>query len=238
MTQKKSDKSRCDEAIDLEEAIAAAKGEPASITGLTQSPAVHKPSADGIAVMGSHPQTVQQAPWDQNWLFYACSPHNLVFEAQNGRNPNLRYLPGGVRADGGRFRVDEWFEVHLPLADKTRPYGYLRELEKLPLVWVRDKEGLARIKGARPYPEKEMKDRFGPFTFTSSIAFILAKAIVDAERMKIPRIGIWGVMQASQNEYAYQRPGIQNLIWEATKLGIEVLCPQESKLFEPQPENF
>lgn len=193
---------------------------------------------DGIAIMGSHPATVQDGPFDLNWLIYGCSPHNLEFGAQDGSNPGLRYLPGGKRADGGRFRVDEWFEVHLPIADATRPYGYLRELEKLPLVWMRDQEGLSRIKGARQYPEKDLKQRFGPFFFTSSIAFMLAKAIVDCERLGIPRIGIWGVMQASETEYTYQRPGIQYFIQKATELGIQVLAPETSKLFEPQRESF
>jgi hypothetical protein len=162
----------------------------------------------------------------------------LDFEAQDGRNANLRFLPGGLRADGGRFRVDQWFEVHLPLADATRPYGYLRELEKLELVWMRDAEGLARIKGARPYPHKALTARFGPFFWTSSIAFILAKAIVDCEQHDIKQIGIWGVMQASQGEFTYQRPGIQYLIQRAMEAGIKVLCPEESKLFEPQQVQF
>ena len=47
-----------------------------------------------------------------------------------------------------------------------------------------------------------------------------------------------GIMQASPNEYAYQRPGIQNLIWEATKLGIRVIAPDVSKLFVPPKEIF
>jgi hypothetical protein len=210
--------------IDLGDAIMAANGDQ---------------KYTGIAVLGSHPVTVQEAPFDHaDWLIYACSPHNLEFAAQDGQNPNLRYLMGGKRQDGNRFRVDEWFEVHKPLSDATRPYGYLRELEKLPLVWMRDKEGLARIKGARPYPEQEMKQRFGPFFFTSSIAFILAKAIVDCERLGIPRIGIWGVMQASETEYTYQRPGIQYFIQRATELGIQVLAPEASQLFEPQRESF
>lgn len=173
---------------------------------------------DGIAVLGSHPATVMKAPFDKNWLIYACSPHNYEH----------RQLP----------RFDEWFEVHIPIADKTRAYPYLKFLETVPLVWMRDKNSIAYFKGGRPYPEKEAKERFGPFTFTSSIAFILAKAIVDCEKMGIKQIGLWGIMQASENEYMCQRPGIQNLIWEATKLGIDVHAPAESKLFEPPPEIF
>jgi hypothetical protein len=174
---------------------------------------------EGIAVLGSHPDTVMAAPFDQNWLIYACSPHNV----------EMRQLP----------RHDEWFEVHKPIADATRAYPYLKHLETLPLVWMRDEAAMPYFKGGRPYPEKEAKDRFGPFTFTSSIAYILAKAIMDIEKgLAQPQIGLWGIMQASQNEYTYQRPGIQNLIWEATKVDIKILAPRESRLFEPPPENW
>lgn len=173
----------------------------------------------GIAILGSHPATVAQAPFDDpGWLIYACSPHNF----------EKRTLP----------RFDEWFEVHIPLADRTRAYPYLRFLEDVPLVWMRDQGAMHLFKGAKLYPEKEMKEEFGPFTFTSSIAFMLAKAIKDCELLNIPEIGLWGIMQASPNEYTYQRPGIQNLIWEACKRGIKVKAPDISKLFEPPPEDF
>ena len=103
---------------------------------------------------------------------------------------------------------------------------------------MRDGQAIHLFPGAKPYPEKELKALFGPFCFTSSIAFMLAKAIVDCEGMGIPQIGLWGIMQASPNEYAYQRPGIQALIWEAAKRKIKVLAPDISQLFEPPPEGF
>ena len=189
----------------------------------------------GIAVLGSHPATVNLAPFDDpEWRIYACSPHNLIFQAQDGKHPNFRYLFGGTRPDGGQYRVDEWFEVHDQLSDVTRPYSYLRELERLPNLWTRDPEATSYIKDARSYPEQEMMERFGPFFFTSSIAYMLAKAIVAADAEKIESIGIWGVMQASDTEYAYQRPGIQYFIQRATELNIRVICPKESALFELQ----
>lgn len=172
----------------------------------------------GIAVLGSHPATVMQAPFNDDWLIYACSPHNF----------EQRQLP----------RFDEWFEVHKPIADRTRAYPYLKFLETVPIVWMRDKAAMQFFKGAREYPEDEMRAIFGPFTFTSSIAFILAKAIVECEKQGIKKIGLWGIMQASPNEYTQQRPGIQNLIWEANRRGIKVLAPDISKLFEPPPEDF
>lgn len=173
---------------------------------------------EGIAILGSHPATVQLAPFAAPWLIYACSPHNY----------EKRTLP----------RFDAWFEVHIPVADRTRAYDYLKYLETVPLVWVRDKDALKHFPGAKLYPEDEMKAEFGPFTFTSSIAFMLAMAIKDCEQHGIDKIGLFGIMQASPNEYQYQRPGIQNLIWEATKRGIHVIAPDISRLFEPPPEDF
>ena len=64
----------------------------------------------------------------------------------------------------------------------------------------------------------------------------MAMAIVDCESMGIKKLGLWGIMQASEGEYTYQRPGIQNLIWEAAKRDIQVICPRESKLLDPAPE--
>lgn len=172
----------------------------------------------GIAVLGSHPATVAMAPFNDDWLIWACSPHNF----------ERRRLP----------RFDAWFEVHVPVAHQTRAYPYLKYLETLPLVWMRDKAAMPHFPGAKLYPEEEMKSIFGPFTFTSSIAFMLAMAIVECEKQGIPEIGLFGIMQASPNEYAYQRPGIQNLIFEATRRNIKVKAPDISKLFDPPPEDF
>jgi hypothetical protein len=212
------------------------------------------PQFTGIAVLGSHPETVNQAPFDDpSWLMYACSPHNLDIHSINGmvaeidengnERPRLqRYLNGGKRPDGGIYRVDEWFEVHMPsIGDKTRPHSYIEELKKLDRVWMRDTDAMPYYQNARAYPEGKMKSRemFGQYTFTSTIAYIMAKAIDDCVRMKIPNIGIFGVMQASETEYHNQRPGVQNMIHEATKAGLSVIIPEEATgLLTPPPEDF
>jgi hypothetical protein len=183
---------------------------------------------NGIAVLGSNPKTVGMAPFnDPKWKIYACSPHNIEH----------RTLP----------RVNEWFEVHVPVAHQTRAYDYLRHLEdnkvseegSAEVIWMRDPNAIHRFKDARPYPEEFMKQEFGPFFLdTSSIAYILAKAIVDCCQQNIPAIGLWGIMQASETEYSYQRPGIQYFIWEAARRGIDVYAPDISKLFHPQAVEF
>lgn len=73
---------------------------------------------------------------------------------------------------------------------------------------------------------------FLPHMFTSSIAYMLAKAIVDCEQQGIKQIGLWGIMQSTENEYAYQRPGIQYFLGEAMKRGIKVVASRESCLFD------
>jgi len=199
----------------------------------------------GIAILGSHPQTVQKAPYhDKSWLIYACSPHNV----------EMRTLP----------RVDAWFENHLPIQDATRSYYYLRQLEKMTCpIYMRvtelppddfpmddkhraaiyqqhaiDKANISCFPTARLFPEIELKEKFCSFMFTSSIAYMLAKAIDDCEKNNYKKISIFGVMQASKTEFAYQRPGIQYFIWEATKRGIQVIAPEESKLFHIAQEQW
>ena len=190
---------------------------------------------DGIAVLGSHPLTVMQAPFDKNWRIYACSPHNIEH----------RTLP----------RVDAWFEIHKPVGHKTRAPEYLQVLKESAFpVYLRDVEALPDFPTGVLYPDTEFRGegeknehgqivlsklgKFSFFHFTSSIAFIMAKAIDDCDKEGIKNIGLWGIMQQSQTEFAYQRPGIQYFIDQCWRRGIKVTCPAESNLFEPMPENF
>lgn len=188
----------------------------------------------GIAVLGSNPVTKQMAPFDGSWLVYGCSPDNSPF----GFSEHRSELP----------KVDVWFEVHRPVFDRTRPYEYLQWLRKHPVVFMRDKiamgmcdgEGKRLFPNAVPYPEKVFKNpkEFGPFHFTSSIAYMMAMAIKECEERRIPQIGLWGIMQQTKNEYTYQRPGVQHMIVEANRRGIKVVAPDVSGLFEPPPEDF
>lgn len=219
------------------------------VTGAPVAPVVSQAKLEGIAIVGSNPNTVGLAPCDDPaWAIYACSPDNTPY----GLNANAKALP----------RVDQWFEVHLPLEDPTRPFGYLQYVSKLPLVWMRDRRALKSglFPGGRLYPEKELKGTsemqklqigrpdgskemriaelpnmdgvFCPYMFTSSIAYMLAKAIVDCEAQGIKQIGLWGIMQQSETEYTYQRPGIQYFLSEAMRRGIRVMANRESCLFD------
>lgn len=210
--------------------------------GEVAAPAIVRKRLAGIAVLGSHPATKRLAPYDQDgWLIYSCSPDNSPY----GFSPDACAPP----------RVDQHYEIHRPIFDKSRPYEYLDWLRNIPLVWVRDpiairfhaEDGTPLFPTARFYPEKEMKQKFNCFAFTSTIAFILAKAISDIEEMvkegrmggsERPQLGLWGIMQASKVEYVKQRQGTQYFLWEAARRGIKVYAAQESQLFEPPPEDF
>ena len=199
----------------------------------------------GIAVLGSNPVTVTQEPFDDDgWLIYVCSPHNIEH----------RTLP----------RWDQWFEVHIPVAHPTRSWQYLRGLEnqvnekvvrgEQPIVWMRDKDTIPYFPCAREYPDELMRGtktidkrtgavdyvpgKFHRSQFKSSIAFILASAILDCTTYGIPKIGLWGILQNSKVEYTNQRPSTQYFLEAAAERGIQVLVSSESKLFHDDAELF
>jgi len=214
------------------------------VTGAPVAPVASPTKLKGIAVCGSHPLTKMAAPFkDPGYLIYACSPDNSPYGHPDNRSP----LP----------RVTEFFEIHVPVFDRSRPYAYLQWLSQQPFrLWMRDEmamnfytdAGKRLFPNAVLYPEQELKDIFGPFTFTSSIAFMVAKAIADIERMKHegvmgadgkpPELHLYGILQAGKEEYVKQRQGTQNMLWNATQAGIKVFVANESRLFEPPPEDF
>jgi hypothetical protein len=202
-----------------------------------------------IAVLGSHPATVAKAPFDDpGVLVYACSPDN----SPHGLGQHAKSLP----------RVDVWHEIHVPVFDKTLPYGYLNWLQNIPKVYMRDqvamsfhtKDGRPLFPTAVPYPDEQMRGKkivhpdgrveftpgeFHRSQFKSSIAFMMAKAIIDCEEHGIPSIGLWGILQSGgKDEYQIQRPSTQYFIEEAMRRGISVSVSPESRLLHDDPELF
>lgn len=211
-----------------------------------------------IAICGSHPATKMKAPFGEpDWQIWACSPHNYShgrlprvnewFELHTPAHDGPRYIPLKAWEQAGHkgnpdvrllMTPDKGAVVELP---PTRPMDYLEwvrdEVSKEIPVWVRDtaffaterRETVERPeRGFWPYPEDELKRRFSPFPFTSSIAYMMAKAIAAEPEA----LGLFGIVQASPNEFSYQRPGIQFLINEAHRAGIEVVAPHEARLFD------
>ena len=160
-----------------------------------------------IALLGAHPASRSEAPFgDKNWEIWACSFRNL------GQLP----------------RHDLWFELHEPLGHEK----YVTWLGRQPRVMVRSERGRQWLPTAEVYPEAEMRDRFGPFFFTSSIAYMLALAIAQEP----VEIGLWGVQMVQGHEYAYQRPGCHYFFQRAWDAGIKITAPRT--ILEPPREDW
>ncbi len=149
------------------------------------------------------------APFDDvAWDIWATSPRNMgVFP-----------------------RVDAWFEIHTPIAAwPGLQDDYLDYIKTLTLVYMRDIE--AGIPGAVVYPEEAMVAEFGPFFFTSTIAYMMALAI----SRQPTHIGLWGIHMASHEEYEDQRPGCHHFAQVARDRGIEVTASEWSTVLSPPP---
>jgi len=175
---------------------------------------------DKIAIVGSAPSSVQLGPWgDKTWAVWGCSP------GAYGMVP-----PG---------RADAWFEVHrwepAAIGDPRNPGNkpwfspeYVRFLELFegPVYMA---QGVDSVKNCVVYPFAEMLAEFGPYVWTSTMAYMLALAI----KLKPRAIGLWGVDMAASSEYAFQRPACQHFMGLAAALGIQIVVPPESDLLQP-----
>lgn len=172
---------------------------------------------DGIAILGSAPSSTQLAPFnDQKWAIWCTSP--------------------SVFATVASKRSDVWFELHrwLPYSPGqsgqagTRPWfspefrQFLREYQGTVFMTEQQPD----IPGCVRFPYKELLDEFGPYHFTSSVAWMLAYAIKQNPK----KIGLFGIDMAADSEWAYQRPGCQHFIGVAKAMGIEIVLPPESDL--------
>lgn len=176
------------------------------------------PGADKIAIIGSAPTSVQLAPYrDMTWCMWGCSP--------------------GVY--GAAPRKDVWFELHRwepqipgfpqdPHAKSWFSPEYVRYMELFEGP-VFTSQPIPTIKNCVLFPYERLIKTYGPYHFTSTVAWMLAYAI----EQKPKAIGIWGVDMAAGEEYARQRPGCQHFLGVAKSLGIEIVIPLESDLLQP-----
>jgi hypothetical protein len=179
-----------------------------------------------IALIGSAPSSVKKAPYeDPSWTFFGCSPGAIV---------HMR-------------KIDAFFELHRwrEGVPATEPQ-YVARLAKLavPVYMVHP---VPEIPGSVKLPKEEIlryvyakvADRdgtvrdatFNPNDFGSSISWMMAFAIMQRPE----EIGLWGVDMAANEEWEYQRSGLQSLIHIAKSIGIRVTLPLESDLIRPNP---
>ncbi len=174
-------------------------------TGAESTPATNAPKRK-IALLGSAPSSVHLAPYDDpSWEIWGCSPASI---------------------DHAK-RISMWFELH-PLSDASVSPDYLRWLAHIdrPVALIATD---ARVPKGFEYPREAMLAEYGPYFFTSSVAWMLALAI----REKPAEIGLWGIDMSANEEYALQRPGCHFFIREALKSGIKVFVPSESDVAVP-----
>jgi len=161
-----------------------------------------------IALIGAAPSSVNLAPYESDeWTIWGCS--GSVY-------PVAR-------------RTDAWFEVHL--YDPGGPRfgeGYSKFLANYPgTVWMMKKH--PAVPNSEDLPVDELIEKYGPYVFTSTIAWMFAMAI----EMGATTIGLWGIDMAAQGEYGYQRSALQFLAQIAKNKGISVGVPPQSDLFRP-----
>jgi len=184
-----------------------------AVNGVRNVPApVAVPSPKRIALIGSAPSSVGLAPYgDPSWAIWGCSPGAATV------------VP----------RIDAWFEIH-DLADKqvVTP-DYLAWLKLMgtagkPVYVI---EATPDIPNSVTYPLPDMREQFGDFFWTNSLAYMLALAITRNPE----EIGLWGVDMAASSEYAYQKPACLFFVHLARERGIKITTPAESDLLRPPP---
>lgn len=163
-----------------------------------------------IAILGSAPSSIELAPYaDPTYEIWGCSP-GCFSVAQ---------------------RTDVWFELHRwqPGAPWFGP-AYVTHVEQYPGP-VYMSAPTPSVKNCTLLPVTDLITEFGPYFFTSSIAWMFAMAIYSGAK----EIGLWGVDMSHQSEYGYQRAGCQYFAMVARARGIEVSVPPESDLLRPPP---
>jgi hypothetical protein len=165
-----------------------------------------------VALVGTEVTSRGHTPWDDpSWEIWACSGASVDYP-----------------------RVDHHFELHnvdwaLQLNGQAE-LDYILRLAEHPSVWVSRPHVL--LPQAKLFPRNELVAAFGPYFFTSTIAWMMAKAIYE----RVEELGLFGISMTASSEYAYQRPGCQYFLQICKERGILVHAPLESDILQPPPQ--
>lgn len=201
------------------------------IADLQREAAVKNAKPRPIAIVGSAPSTRHHTPGNDDKVFQVPSPHVL------GGHGSIFLPEWEVWAVGTVDQLERW-DVFFDLHD-FNTYGpeykaYLKWISEQtkPIVVARPDP---RVRNAIIYPLDQVIRRFRTFFGTSTVAWMMALAIV----MKAPKIGIFGIDMGDTVEYRAQRAGCKAFWLIAEALGIEVVIPPGSDLlYEPVPYPF
>ena len=162
-----------------------------------------------IAILGTAPSSLNLAPVNApDWEIWACSPGCML-------------VP----------KIDVYFELHRYLPDGVSfPLDYCAFLKTFKgKVWMTEK--IDEIPSSKKFPWEKLVKKYGPYFFTSSIAWMMAEAIEAGAT----EIGLYGIDMAHSSEYKDQKLGCQYFATLAVAQGIKVSVPPESDLFRPNP---
>jgi hypothetical protein len=157
-----------------------------------------------IALAGTA-HTSSQAPFaDPAWEIWGCSPNQQL------------------------ERWDRWFELHDPELLREPSHAlYLKWLgEQTKPIYIQ--KPMPEIPNGVVYPAQKVAERFGTWFLTSTVAFMLALAL-----MEFPdEIALYGIEMAAKGEYASQKPGCRFFIQTARLIGIKVWAPKGCEIME------
>ena len=162
-----------------------------------------------VVLLGTAPSSMQLAPFgNPEWEIWGCSPGTY-----------------------GCPRIDKFFELH-----RWEPHqhwfsdGYMEFLKNYQGEVIMT-EMVEEIPGCKVLDHGPLIEKYGPYFFTSSLAWMFAMAIEAGAK----KIALYGVDMAANTEYHDQRLGCQYFALLARARGIEVGVPPESDLFRPGP---
>lgn len=172
-----------------------------------------------IAILGTAPSSVHLAPFkDLSYQIWACSPGNYPVLA--------------------RERCDVFFELHR-FESPVIGLGHLQVPWFTPeyVAWLRQFKGtiytgeqVLELPTSVRLPREHLQEVFGPYFFTSSIAWMAALALETNPDLE--ELGFFGVDMSAKEEYIEQRQGCHYFITEAVKRGIKITVPPESDLLQ------
>ena len=160
-----------------------------------------------IVLLGTAPASMQLAPFgNPEWEIWACSPGTC-----------------------GAPRIDKFFELHR--WEPGQPWfgeAYVNFLQNFPGEVIMGSHEPS-VKNCKVIEWERLVRDWGPYNFTSSLAWMCAMAI----EARPAKIAFYGVDMAATTEYHDQRMGCAHFAVEAQKRGIEVGVPPESDLLRP-----
>jgi len=198
-----------------------------------------------IALIGSAPSSIGSAPFaDARFNQFLGGKPAPAYPPSQFINETWQIWGCSPGAFGVCPRADRWFEVHRWEPGKTwfspEYCQFLREFRGP----VYTGGPVPEIRNATPFPIDAVEEAFSGYFLTSSLALMMALAILDIETDRATRpaftpdedtIAFFGVDMAATEEYGYQRAGCQFFVLEALRRGIQVYVPPESDLLRPMP---